>query len=196
LPTLTTSCLSPLACACACACRLCCIRTACCCIVHTSMYTPSLGVERFETAAPGESADVWRHRAQPHDYFRETLGSRGRRGAQDASDGAAHSGIAHLPGVSRCLVLARSRLALQLSGPLCHRHRGPTFRGRRRGRLAHASMRLLAAARAHAIAVVPLAAGAGSRLGWCRVERMRCCVCARRDRASGGALGRVHVGSV
>ena len=29
---------------------------------------------------------------------------------------------------------SRSRLVLHLSGPPCHRHRGPAFRGRRRGR--------------------------------------------------------------
>ena len=102
------------------------------------------GVERFETAAPGESAA---HLAPPRtDCFRESRGSRSWRGAQDASDGAAHSGLSHLPlepCVSRGLVLARSRLTLQLSCLLCHRHRGPAFRARRRDRPAFASSHLL-----------------------------------------------------
>ena len=69
---------------------------------------------------------------------------------------------------------ARSLAALSavISGLLCHRHRGPAFRGRRRDRPAFASSHSLAAASAHAIAVVPLAAGPGSRSGWCDVERI------------------------
>ena len=73
--------------------------------------TPSSGVERFETAAPGESAEVWRHCSHPHGLFRLSRGARGRRGAQDAQDGA---GLTRL--LLTCLLLQRPR-ARSLAAP-------------------------------------------------------------------------------
>ena len=73
--------------------------------------TPSSGVERFETAAPGESAEVWRHCSHPHGLFRLSRGARGRRGAQDAQDGA---GLSRL--LLTCLLLQRPR-ARSLAAP-------------------------------------------------------------------------------
>ena len=66
-------------------------------------------------------------------FLRQSRDSRAWPSAQDASGGAV---LTHTR-VRAVLVLAPSRLAQRSSGLSCCRHRGPAFRGRRRGRLAH-----------------------------------------------------------
>ena len=81
-------------------------------------------------------------------------GSRGRRGAQGASIGAA---LPHAR-VWSGLGSARSRLARRFGGRVFRRCCGPALGGRWRGRLASARGHWLAAARARAIVVGRLAA--------------------------------------
>jgi hypothetical protein len=70
------------------------------------------------------------------------------------------------PCVRAGLILARSRLARQFSGCLCHRCRGPATHRCSRGRPAQARSQELSAARAHALALDRLAArGSGAWRG-------------------------------
>ena len=101
------------------------------CATHASLSQGHIGARR-RAAKPQDGS------RQRIDYYygrlRQSRDSRGQRGAQDASAGTA---LAHTH-VRAGLMLARSRLAQQFSGRVCHRGCGPAFRGCRRGRLAQA----------------------------------------------------------
>ena len=127
-----------------------------------------------------------------YNYLSNIGGSRGRRGAQGASIGAA---LPHAR-VWSGLGSARSRLARRFGCRVFRRCCGPALGGRWRGRLASARGHWLAAARARAIAVGRLAAcRRGAQLGWALESRLRS-LGAFLERLSGGPLDVSHVGGV
>ena len=99
---------------------------------HTCVTCLSLSQDHIGARRPRrEAADGSRLFIESHyNLLRESRGSRGRRGAQDALVGTA---LTHAR-VRAGLVLARSRLAQLLSGGFYRCGCGSAFRDRRRGR--------------------------------------------------------------